>query len=146
MQAQGLPLLSWRTACVGGQCSQTVTRNVLGTMAVRTFESPDGATWSVWEVIPGQVSEFRSTFGSHLPRELADGWLCFDCGTEKRRLAPLPANWHERPDEELRFWCRAAVPVRVRPLPGAACEPAPASSESTTPAARAGAEDRLAVA
>ena len=36
-------------------------------MAVRAFESPDGITWTVWEVIPGQVSEFRSTFGSHLP-------------------------------------------------------------------------------
>src|SRR5688500_367169 len=113
-------------------------------MAVRTFESPDGATWSVWEVIPGQVSEFRSTFGSHLPRELADGWLCFDCGTEKRRLAPLPADWHARPDDDLRFWWRAAVPVRARP--GAACDPVPASSESPGPAARAGADDRLVVA
>lgn len=100
------------------------------TMSIRTFESPDGATWSVWEVIPAQVSESRSAFGSHLPRELAAGWLCFDCGKEKRRLAPLPANWHERPEEELRFWCRAAVPVRARPRLRAAFEPVPASSES----------------
>lgn len=116
-------------------------------MAVRTFESPDGATWSVWEVIPGQVSDFRSSFGSHLPRDLADGWLCFDCGTEKRRLAPLPANWHERTDEDLRFWCRAAVPVRARGVPEAACEPAPAAeAPASGPAAMAGAEDGMAVA
>jgi hypothetical protein len=116
-------------------------------MAVRTFESPDGAAWSVWEVIPGRVSEFRSSFGSHLPSDLADGWLCFDCGTEKRRLAPLPANWHERPDEDLRFWCRAAVPVRARGVPAAACEPPPpAEPPVAEPAAMSDAEDGMAVA
>jgi hypothetical protein len=113
-------------------------------MAVRTFESPDGATWSVWEVIPARVSEFRSTHGSHLPRELADGWLCFDCGTEKRRLAPLPPNWEERPDEDLRFWCRAAVPVRARVPHEVAAEPAP--EPASAPAAMAGAEDGMAIA
>lgn len=66
-------------------------------------------------MIPGQVSDFRSSYGSHLPHVLAGGWLCFDCGTEKRRLAPLPAHWHERPDEDLQFRWRAAVPVRARP-------------------------------
>lgn len=84
-------------------------------MAVRTFDAPDGTTWSVWEVVPGRVSEFPSRAGSHLPREMADGWLCFDCGAHKRRLAPLPPEWDERPDEELWSWCRAAQPVRARP-------------------------------
>lgn len=93
-------------------------------MAVRTFETPDGTRWNVWEVIPARVSDFRSTQGSHLPRDLADGWLCFDCGTEKRRLAPLPANWHARSDDELRFWWRAAVPVRARPAPAPPERPA----------------------
>jgi hypothetical protein len=96
-------------------------------MAVRTFQSPDGTTWSVWEVIPGQISELRSRYGSHLPRDLADGWLCFDCGAEKRRLAPLPADWHSREDQELWFWCRAAVPVRARP--GSAPPPASTVAE-----------------
>ena len=83
-------------------------------MAVRTFDAPDGTTWSVWEVIPGRVSPLRSSSGSHLPREMANGWLCFDCGARKRRLAPLPSEWHARPDEDLWFWCRAADPVRPR--------------------------------
>jgi hypothetical protein len=116
-------------------------------MAVRTFESPDGATWSVWEVIPDRVSEFRSTHGSHLPRDMADGWLCFDCGTEKRRLAPLPANWQERSEEDLRFWCRAAVPVRVRTGPASVSERETSALEPASgPAATATAEDRRAVA
>jgi hypothetical protein len=116
-------------------------------MSARTFETPDGATWSVWEVIPGQVSDFRSAHGSHLPRDLADGWLCFDSGTEKRRLAPLPANWHERPEEELRFWCRAAVPVRRRITLASVCSPGPDAGEPASgSAAMAGAEDGMAIA
>ena len=108
-------------------------------MAVRTFESPDGAVWSVWEVVPGKVSEFRSSFGSHLPRDLAGGWLCFDCGTEKRRLAPLPQDWAERPEAELWSWCRAAVPVPARPGQAASGGPVSgAREEAPGPAARAG--------
>jgi hypothetical protein len=101
-------------------------------MSVRSFDSPNGITWTAWEVIPGQVSEFRSGFGSHLPRQMAEGWLCFDCGSEKRRLAPLPANWAERTEAELWFLCRAAEPVRA----GAGCDAPPAGAE---PPALAGA-------
>lgn len=109
-------------------------------MAVRYFESPEGTAWRVWEVIPGQVSEFRSSHGSHLPRDMADGWLCFDCGNEKRRLAPLPPSWHDRSDADLWFWCRAAVPVRARvAVPGTL---AAAPDEPALPAE----EDELAVA
>lgn len=25
--------------------------------------------------------------------DLQPGWLCFDCGEEKRRLAPIPFDW-----------------------------------------------------
>ena len=110
-------------------------------MSVRTFEAPDGALWSVWEVIPGRVSEFRSAHGSHLPPALADGWLCFVSGDEKRRLAPLPAGWEARSEADLWFWCRAAVPVRARPLPGAF---EPTSEAPGRPAAMADAEDELA--
>ena len=103
-------------------------------MAVRTFESPDGITWTAWEVIPGQVSEFRSTYGSHLPRQMAEGWLCFDCGVEKRRLSPLPANWADRTEAELWFLCRAAQPVRARV--GSGCDaPPPVAGEPSTAAA-----------
>lgn len=108
-------------------------------MAARTFEAPDRAVWSVWEVIPGRVSEFRSSFGPHLPRDLADGWLCFDCGTEKRRLAPLPRDWAERPEQDLLFWCRAAAPVVARPGQAVSCDASPASGEADSAAAAAAA-------
>jgi hypothetical protein len=98
-------------------------------MAVRSFESPDGITWTAWEVIPGQVSEFRSTYGSHLPRQMAEGWLCFDCGSEKRRLYPLPSSWADRTEAELWFLCRAAEPVRARA--GSGRDAAPTAEEPT---------------
>ena len=107
-------------------------------MGVRTFESPDGATWSVWEVIPGQISELRSRFGSHLPGDLADGWLCFDCGSEKRRLAPLPPGWHESAEEDLWFWCRAAVPVRARIAPALSGIAPPTAASAMTDRETAG--------
>ena len=81
----------------------------------------------MWEVVPGQVSEFRSSHGSHLPPDMAGGWLCFESGTEKRRLAPLPAAWQEGPDTELWAWCQAAAPVRPRREPQPAVHPAPAT-------------------
>lgn len=101
-------------------------------MAVRTFESPDGIAWTAWEVIPGQVSEFRSTYGSHLPRQMAEGWLCFDCGSEKRRLYPLPSDWADRTEAELWFLCRAAEPVRARA--GSGCYAAPRAEEEPSTA------------
>jgi hypothetical protein len=102
-------------------------------MPVRTFRSPDGDLWSVWEVIPGRVSDFRSSHGSHLPPDLADGWLCFVAGEEKRRLAPLPPDWSERADTQLWLWCRAAAPVAARPS-------APPTDEASEGAAARGGE------
>ena len=54
---------------------------------------------------------------------MADGWLCFDCGSEKRRLYPLPSNWAGRTEAELWFLCRAAEPVRARAAAECAAPP-----------------------
>lgn len=110
-------------------------------MALRTFLAPDGLLWNVWDVAcaPG-ASAFRprlrerrgqdvllyrgperrrgerrrSPAGvSVVPPALAGGWLVFDSGGRKRRLAPPPAGWDGWPDERLvELWRRA------RPGPG----------------------------
>lgn len=107
-------------------------------MAVRNFGSPDGNTWNVWAVVPDQVADLRSPFGTHLPARMAEGWLCFDCGSEKRRLYPPPADWAQRTEAELWFLCRAAEPVRARAAAGYDAAPlgqAPAAlSEAREPA------------
>jgi hypothetical protein len=43
---------------------------------------------------------------------LASGWLCFEAGTEKRRLTPIPDDWARCADEQLEQYCRTARPVR----------------------------------
>lgn len=49
---------------------------------------------------------------------LSQGWLAFESGDARRRLAPIPPGWHEVPDDELRaLWRRAEVlPPRRRRL------------------------------
>ena len=42
---------------------------------------------------------------------LAQGWLTFDAGTQRRRLAPVPRAWEGLDDAELAALCRAAVPA-----------------------------------
>lgn len=50
---------------------------------------------------------------------LESGWLCFESGSEKRRLSPIPPGWEEAADEELESLFRdaSAVPRRTGPLP-----------------------------
>jgi hypothetical protein len=54
-----------------------------------------------------------------MPAALAQGWLAFQSGTARRRLAPIPDDWAMRPDEELVRICRDArpVPPAVTPVP-----------------------------
>lgn len=82
-------------------------------MSARRFRSPDGITWTAWEVVPGRVLG-----DTPLPPGLASGWLCFESTAEKRRLYPVPPRWQERPEAELWLMCRVAESVRrhVRPI------------------------------
>lgn len=99
-------------------------------MAHRMFVDAAAREWLVWDVIP-QAAERRdaaehdpaATQGrdpsltpldrramhgietprsvARLPGALADGWLCFESGSEKRRLAPIPDGWDALPDAQL---------------------------------------------
>jgi hypothetical protein len=46
-----------------------------------------------------------------MPSTLADGWLAFQAGTVRRRLAPIPTHWESCTDRELAQLCRAAEPA-----------------------------------
>jgi hypothetical protein len=93
-------------------------------MPVREFTSPDGRRWTAWNVVPGQHVSLAARSIAHLPPELEEGWLCFECAEEKRRLAPTPPGWEEMDDDALTALCASAAhapPVRrtllTRPAP-----------------------------
>jgi hypothetical protein len=43
---------------------------------------------------------------------LSEGWLCFERGSDRRRLSPIPGDWNRCPDAVLEDYCRRALPVR----------------------------------
>lgn len=85
-----------------------------GTMAAREFNAPDGTPWQAWTVLPGEQAEWPANARRHLPAEMANGWLCFESDSEKRRLSPIPTGWDVGSDGELWDFCLSAAPVRRR--------------------------------
>jgi hypothetical protein len=109
-------------------------------MVQRTFADPDGTLWNVTAIQP-QLTERRHAkrrIASNvvLPsgaerRSLPDrrhmhevrapvrdgfeqGWLVFDNGQVKRRLAPVPAGWEQMTTPELQALCAKAKPSHQR--------------------------------
>ena len=107
-------------------------------MGYRTFVDRDGAYWQVWDSQPSRVE--RRMRGSdrrnHKPfqwkgeerRVGADrrvteqrritlsagygsGWLTFESLAEKRRLNPIPQQWEDLTQTELRALCQKANTV-----------------------------------
>jgi hypothetical protein len=106
----------------------------------RTFMDSVGKRWEVWLVTPAAAERRRvdrraSAGAGALPEGFADrrrtperrrgpfrrsiavaseysnGWLCFECEGEKRRLAPVPEGWQEAGPDRLSSWCQAAKRV-----------------------------------
>jgi len=107
----------------------------------RTFRDATSRLWNAWDVIPAwgerRRQDRRIASGQHdverrlanrrrrqgelriaLPPRLAGGWLAFECGDERRRLAPIPEQWHELSEEQLRALLQRAeqLPPRRRRL------------------------------
>lgn len=68
---------------------------------LRGFKDSAGVEWRVWEVIPSKAgietsprAQSRTSLSS---TPYANGWLCFESTSEKRRLAPIPEGWEQRP-------------------------------------------------
>ena len=64
----------------------------------------DGVWWVVFAVPPGRHGETA-------------GWLCAQSLSDKRRIAPLPAEWERWPEDALAASIRAAAPLPPLPLP-----------------------------
>jgi hypothetical protein len=95
---------------------------------LRGFTDSAGLEWRVWEVFPTRGDSSETKGEAHSRSSLkgtafADGWLCFESGEHKRRLAPIPEGWQFRDVELLEELCSNATPVPIRRYsrtPGAA--------------------------
>jgi hypothetical protein len=103
-------------------------------MAKRRIQDERGVTWDIWDVLPREVfgpaydrrsgDRLRSLTPESNPvlqPELEEGWLCFQASDERRRLAPIPADWCDVSDGVLRVLVEIAKPVArttdARPTP-----------------------------
>ena len=87
---------------------------------LRAFRDSTGVEWRVWEVYPSKAVPVtgademgrRSLMGS----AFAEGWLCFESPSEKRRLAPIPQGWeHADHNEMAALWHKAMIVAPRRP-------------------------------
>ena len=105
-------------------------------MSLRAFLDSGGNEWQVFDVVPrtGErrnqerrvvaSSEQANADRRERARRLAvggvaraltinsKGWLCFERGSDRRRLSPIPSDWSRCPEETLEAYCRRAQPVR----------------------------------
>ena len=69
-------------------------------MALRDFEDQNGTRWTVWDTVPANTTG--------LTDEYRRGWLTFDDGRNRCRLAPIPEDWADLPAERLTLLLRVA--------------------------------------
>ena len=111
-------------------------------MALRTFLDSTGEEWQVYDVTPPlderrhydrrataeesepdrRASEDRRLSVGRVSRlvSLAEGWLCFERGDDRRRLTPIPKDWLKATDEELEQYRESARRVPATPRNGQA--------------------------
>ena len=108
---------------------------------MRTFVDGDGREWQVWKVTPEsrlfierRRTNRRRTAADVAPEEeqreeldrrrgdIQQGWLCFGCDTERRRLYPVPPEWESCSDERLDLLRRVARKVARTTLDPPACD------------------------
>ena len=95
-------------------------------MAVRDIVDENGTRWRVWQVARSAIHP--KTAAEDFLGDYSDGWLCFECANQRRRLAHFPQDWDRMSDKEvLNLLAKAAVvPVRstrTPPKPGDAASP-----------------------
>jgi hypothetical protein len=83
------------------------------------FTDRQGKSWRVWAVYPTlrqTPMSFEAQSGAqadgaaYVNPAFASGWLCFDCGKERRRFASVPPDWEHWDSDALEELCTRATP------------------------------------
>ena len=73
---------------------------------IRRFSLSNDGECSVFNVVPDPSTV--------LDPEFTQGWLCFERGDERRRFAPIPADWERLSEHDLsKLWTTATRVIRV---------------------------------
>lgn len=101
---------------------------------LRHFTDSKGNTWSVWDVWPTGRSTTTVNRGEQLAGAfpnlgMSEGWLCFQCDCEKRRLTPIPPEWETCPDDTLEKLCVEAGYITRTPRDGSDVQGRPGDSD-----------------
>lgn len=85
---------------------------------LRGFTDSTGVEWRVWEVVPSraaiETSPQAQSRTSLSATPYANGWLCFESESEKRRLAPIPTGWELGHPVDIDQLLKQATPVQSR--------------------------------
>jgi len=92
-------------------------------MAHRRIVDKQEQVWDVWAVTTPVVSTRRIL----VQADLQSGWLAFQCGEQRRRLAPLPVGWDEMSDQALLGLMDQASPIQPRAMRPANVTPSSAA-------------------
>lgn len=76
----------------------------------RILRDARGVRWDVFAVYTNAGIAARA----RLKAPFSQGWLCFDSGGEKRRLAPVPPQWYRLGNAQLEALSDVADVVRAR--------------------------------
>ena len=75
---------------------------------MREFTDQDGSSWVAYAINDAAI---EAPGRRYLPDAFQQGWLVFECGERKLRLAPVPAGWSDMRDEQLRELLAMAKPT-----------------------------------
>jgi hypothetical protein len=80
---------------------------------MREFVDEKGVSWRVWSVTIDKA--YTKSGREGYLGELQNGWLCFESGEDRRRLAQFPDDWAQLDDRQLtELLAQAALAPRRR--------------------------------
>ena len=78
---------------------------------LRDFTDSEGHEWRVWEVNP-LIHDRRLQAGKKRRfLRVPPSWLCFESGSDRRRLTPVPSDWQTCEATRLEYLCNQVESV-----------------------------------